>query len=202
MKRTFALAAAATIASSAMAGSASAATLIGTPVTASLTGYGHVTVTSQFTSPVLVTDGAEFTGSILDNGFNQPFDVLADFSDSVLTVSITSMKPNANVFGYDLLRLDFGSTEGLFSPVGEFTRTGCSSFLCGFSSLSSSSADSNSISLSLSGLAAGDVFELQLAPTSAVPEPATWAMMIVGFGAVGAAMRRRQKLATGALSAA
>ncbi len=26
---------------------------------------------------------------------------------------------------------------------------------------------------------------------SAVPEPATWAMMIIGFGAIGAAMRRR-----------
>ena len=29
---------------------------------------------------------------------------------------------------------------------------------------------------------------------SAVPEPATWAMMIVGFGAIGGALRRRQKL--------
>src|SRR5215204_2675669 len=28
---------------------------------------------------------------------------------------------------------------------------------------------------------------------NAVPEPATWAMMLVGFGAVGFAMRRRQK---------
>ncbi len=27
----------------------------------------------------------------------------------------------------------------------------------------------------------------------AVPEPATWAMMIAGFGAVGVAMRRRQR---------
>jgi hypothetical protein len=30
-------------------------------------------------------------------------------------------------------------------------------------------------------------------PTPAVPEPATWAMMILGMGAVGFAMRRRQK---------
>ena len=28
--------------------------------------------------------------------------------------------------------------------------------------------------------------------TAAVPEPATWALMILGFGAVGGAMRRRQ----------
>lgn len=30
---------------------------------------------------------------------------------------------------------------------------------------------------------------------SAVPEPATWALMILGFGAVGGAMRRRQSVA-------
>ncbi|PZU50028.1 MAG: hypothetical protein DI568_05065 [Sphingomonas sp.] len=30
-----------------------------------------------------------------------------------------------------------------------------------------------------------------LPPSSAVPEPATWALMIVGFGLVGAASRRR-----------
>tara|TARA_R110000782_G_scaffold268393_1_gene364779 strand:- start:35721 stop:36416 length:696 start_codon:yes stop_codon:yes gene_type:complete len=33
------------------------------------------------------------------------------------------------------------------------------------------------------------------AETSAIPEPATWAMMLAGFGAIGFAMRRRQKVA-------
>ena len=31
--------------------------------------------------------------------------------------------------------------------------------------------------------------------SNSVPEPATWAMMIIGFGAVGGAMRRRQRTA-------
>lgn len=31
--------------------------------------------------------------------------------------------------------------------------------------------------------------------TNAVPEPATWAMMLAGFGAMGVAMRRRRKVA-------
>jgi hypothetical protein len=30
------------------------------------------------------------------------------------------------------------------------------------------------------------------APVGGVPEPATWAMMLVGFGAAGAALRRRR----------
>lgn len=38
----------------------------------------------------------------------------------------------------------------------------------------------------------GGGFEVTLAPLAAVPEPAAWAMMIVGFGLAGGAMRRRR----------
>lgn len=41
------------------------------------------------------------------------------------------------------------------------------------------------------GLNAGDAFSLTVT-AGAVPEPATWAMMIAGFGLVGGVMRRRQ----------
>ena len=34
----------------------------------------------------------------------------------------------------------------------------------------------------------------------AVPEPATWAMLLVGFGAMGVAIRSRRKVATAALA--
>ena len=36
---------------------------------------------------------------------------------------------------------------------------------------------------------------LVFTPGGAVPEPATWAMMLMGFGAAGYAMRRRRRLA-------
>ena len=42
----------------------------------------------------------------------------------------------------------------------------------------------------------GNSFELDnIAVTSAVPEPATWAMMITGFGMLGATLRRRRATA-------
>jgi hypothetical protein len=37
-------------------------------------------------------------------------------------------------------------------------------------------------------------FTLNGAPNSAVPEPATWAMMLLGFGFVGAAMRKTSRV--------
>ena len=33
----------------------------------------------------------------------------------------------------------------------------------------------------------------QVSPSQATPEPATWAMMTIGFGAIGIAIRRRRK---------
>ena len=46
------------------------------------------------------------------------------------------------------------------------------------------------------GLLTGPVIASSTAVAAAVPEPAGWAMMILGMGAVGFAMRRRQKIAT------
>ena len=40
--------------------------------------------------------------------------------------------------------------------------------------------------------ATGDAFEFDNIAAGAVPEPATWAMLIAGFGMVGASMRRRK----------
>lgn len=41
-----------------------------------------------------------------------------------------------------------------------------------------------------------------LAQVHAVPEPATWAMMLLGFGGIGAAMRRKRAVSRAALAAA
>ncbi len=43
----------------------------------------------------------------------------------------------------------------------------------------------------------GNSFEIDNFAAAAVPEPATWAMMIMGFGAVGAMVRRRRPVMAG-----
>jgi hypothetical protein len=56
-------------------------------------------------------------------------------------------------------------------------------------------------SYSLTGIATaspqgqgGAFVQLASVPAAAVPEPATWGMMLVGFGVVGAGMRRRKSV--------
>jgi hypothetical protein len=41
----------------------------------------------------------------------------------------------------------------------------------------------------------GNQVRLNLNTATAVPEPGTWAMMLLGFGVVGASMRRRRRIA-------
>jgi len=49
---------------------------------------------------------------------------------------------------------------------------------------------------SFTGFTRGTLTVSQIAAAAAVPEPATWAMMLMGFGAVGFAMRRRPAVKT------
>lgn len=51
----------------------------------------------------------------------------------------------------------------------------------------------NSAHFAFSAGSPGDYVRVLTAATPAVPEPATWAMMLLGFGAIGGAMRARRR---------
>jgi len=52
----------------------------------------------------------------------------------------------------------------------------------------------------LDGATASDINQVRVTAIPAVPEPATWAMMLLGFGAVGASLRRRNRRTRPALA--
>lgn len=66
--------------------------------------------------------------------------------------------------------------------------------LRGLENVDNFSVAGNRLDLSFRASSPGDYVRVLTA--SAVPEPESWAMMILGFGLVGGAMRRRRKIST------
>jgi hypothetical protein len=97
---------------------------------------------------------------------------------------------------------DFTMSTTLWVPPGETTLTlepflsfpGCGgqSGTCGFGS--SGRVRLGATPQGLSWTSESGVFLSALAETPAIPEPATWAMLIAGFGVVGLAARRRRQV--------
>ena len=93
-------------------------------------------------------------------------------------------------------RIDFVSAflNGQPFSIGNFTIPGAGNF--GFGFLLNTPVAPGLQTLVVNGISGGGgAFAGSVAFTAAaVPEPATWAMMIFGFGMVGYALRRRRKL--------
>jgi len=149
------------------------------------------------------------------------FDNTPSVSVGHLTVSTTGvLKPNGNGIPDLTITADSGFAFGDFAirlnQVGTISISGVGTLLDGTivnflldpamalangaTDYLISSADPNALFTSVTldfsgsnsmvkGLFLGDATEL---PTAAVPEPATWAMLVLGFGLVGAASRRRK----------
>ncbi|MDP3370869.1 MAG: PEPxxWA-CTERM sorting domain-containing protein [Brevundimonas sp.] len=74
----------------------------------------------------------------------------------------------------------FGSPSNITWQTGSFTFLG--------------DATTGTLQLSTDNAGAGGVFFDAVSVTAIIPEPTTWALMIGGFGMVGAVLRRRSKL--------
>lgn len=158
-----------------------AATLIGDTVTCSQVGAGSTY--SCFTNSAVVGGSQEFVVGAVPNpaiglNFNGGGLRISNISEGalILTQTIVSLS--------DLSKA-FSSARLLNSSI------------LGFSG-SDVSIQNGALRLNFAGTvwARNSTANIALDTASAVPEPATWAMLLLGFGAMGAAMRsrRRQKV--------
>lgn len=131
-----------------------------------LTEGGFATASNQINGTVTLN----ITGSALSvtmAGQVQPFELTSDFT---------------NILG--------GISDANFSSSG--VMSGVSMDLGG--SFTSNSVDFSTFYLGYQpGTNVTQTAQLSFAAPAAVPEPATWAMMLLGFGAIGFAMRRKAK---------
>ncbi|MES2904893.1 MAG: PEPxxWA-CTERM sorting domain-containing protein [Pseudomonadota bacterium] len=134
-------------------------------------------------------------GGTLNGATNAPNDVLNLSSLQFgLIDGATFNNLEFNVFGGDATSVSFQITDN-GGQVFNFASalTGGSNFF-GFVGIDGQTIAN--VSATLVGGGVGDFRQIRLdgfAATPAVPEPGTWAMMLIGFGGMGVAMRRRRR---------
>jgi hypothetical protein len=110
--------------------------------------------------------------------FTQPLGYLSFLWGSPDTYNVLTLTTNAQTYTFTAASLNFAVRNGdqSFSQYVQFAAT----------------AGESIRSVTFNNIPAVDAFEVANF-TAVVPEPATWAMMLVGFGMVGAATRYRRR---------
>jgi len=168
---------------------ASALTL-GSAASASVTVDPPTTV--SVTGPTTTNAGVDFSIGFSDSGVSNPFNELLVFTNSLAgsySITLTSVGVGGNDADFDAVYLTGGSIIGQLDipelmassdPLEIFAKLG---FGLG----------AGTYTLHLEGTSTGDGAFGGNVAFVAVPEPATWGMMLLGFGAIGFAIRRRRR---------
>ncbi|WP_341207861.1 choice-of-anchor K domain-containing protein [uncultured Sphingomonas sp.] len=189
------------------------------PASAVTTGVGTNSITWGVASDNVGVNKLRFDAGTFSSVYNSPFKVgrLTYFNGTVqsgtemnavdLALDLTFANPNigkfSNVFSFGINNTlnngtadenaDYLSLPTSFS-AGTFVADGITYGvkLTGFGNITGDGFVTQSATefrVREGGSASADLFAMV---TPAVPEPATWAMMLTGFGVVGMAMRRRK----------
>lgn len=186
---------------------AAAAVVFATPVSAAVTFEGTSTVTKLNASDpglVLYADPLDFGPFTLDT--DSATATPRSFTASLLKIGTTETGVNLgeDTKSFEIaLNFVFDSPSGVTGPLVTGTTTGIWLFDVGIVHWTSpvffDFGDTGLLKLTLDDVffdtpgeaTVKGTFKLLSEPTPAVPEAATWAMMIAGMGAVGMTMRRR-----------
>ncbi len=118
-------------------------------------------------------------------------------SDRAAILAVDSL---VSSFSFDWGSVDRYNSINIFTSTGDFTVTGGdlppangdqSSFGTNFRF--TAQFDAPTFLEDIQFVSTRNSFEFDNVSIAAVPEPATWAFMILGFGAIGGAMRRQRK---------
>ena len=183
---------AATAVAALMAAGAHAASFTGQTIDGVLGTDQTPGVISQFTSPIVAP--GTFNG-VMQDVFGQTWDITVDVLPTSVVVDWTG-DGNGNVESLGVLTIDLsGYTNGPVLGLTSYSCTPSGVFPCDISggpSIGSLSSTSSSFDVSFNGLYSGETYTFGL---GGVPEPASWALMLVGVAGLGATLRRRAKVA-------
>jgi len=136
--------------------------------------------------------GVDFSIGYSDSGVSNSFDELLVFTNSLAgsySFVLTSIAVGNNDADFDAVFLTGGSIVGQFDIPEAMISTDPFEIF-GILGLN---LGAGTYTLHLQGTSTGNgAFGGNVAFTS-VPEPATWGMMLLGFGAIGYAIRRRRR---------
>jgi hypothetical protein len=151
------------------------------------------------TTPGTLTLGYDGTMTVVVNGVSYSFDISApqvDFTVSGATVFADTFATGTGIFQVD--PLSFSSfTDGAHQC--DFGVGICAQIPSGQLGIADVFEASNNVSISpIVDFYNQAIFTLTYSYTPAIPEPSTWAMMLLGFAAIGFRVGRGGKLARGA----
>ena len=167
-----------------------------------LTNNTQTEVTFRSLNSDILTTPANGAARIETTEATPSLDTLEFFISQPGVLGFTAFEFNlSNAVGdaMQMLSLTFtGSQSGTFTS----TLGNGSNF---FSGLATGSDFFTKISFDATGVGTRDLRQVRVsgivtAPISAVPEPATWAMMLIGFGLIGSYMRRRKTVVRGKIN--
>jgi len=148
--------------------------------------------TVDVTGPTTSDGGVNFSLGYSDSGISNPFNELLVFTNDLAgsySISLTSTASGDNDADFDAVYLTGGSIVGQLD-IPELLGSTDALELFGKIGVN---LGAGTYTLHLEGTSTGNGSFGGNVAFTAVPEPATWGMMLLGFGAVGFAMRRRRR---------